>query len=224
MYLHAVFLNISDAYFRNISKLSSLDFYALGRPSRFAMSTSESPAVVAVAGEPVAPAPQQQGANRRPPRQQQQKDGNPDGHAQNVKQGKVVHQKKDAPAPRASPSLTPEDSKSAERPAAVVKPTELQRQKRVSLFSHLPQYEHEEALALKLGLFKSNIHKSFVRLGLHYASGAIQGSTSRCMALLQAFVDYFEDYITPPMRTLSRDMADEISVAVRIYITIITIC
>jgi hypothetical protein len=53
-----------------------------------------------------------------------------------------------------------------------------------------------------VGLFKDDIHPSFLRLGLQYANGSIVGTTARCVALLQACRELIADYSTPPQKVI----------------------
>lgn len=93
--------------------------------------------------------------------------------------------------------------------------------KQLPLFSHLPQYERNNRLSAAVG-FNPNIsstdvtnnsfiHSSILRLGLKYADGQILGSNARCIAMLTAFKDVVRDYITPPSRSLHRDLCTRIS-------------
>eukprot|EP01102_Stenamoeba_stenopodia_P001437 TRINITY_DN11250_c0_g1_i1.p1 TRINITY_DN11250_c0_g1~~TRINITY_DN11250_c0_g1_i1.p1 ORF type:complete len:511 (-),score=129.22 TRINITY_DN11250_c0_g1_i1:38-1570(-) len=93
--------------------------------------------------------------------------------------------------------------------------------KQLPLFSHLPQYERNNHLSAAVG-FNPNksstdvtnnsfIHSSILRLGLKYADGQILGSNARCIAMLTAFKDVVRDYITPPSRSLHRDLCTRIS-------------
>ena len=71
-------------------------------------------------------------------------------------------------------------------------------QKQVPLFSHLPQYERETSLSLKVGFSNEEIHPAILRLGLQFSANTISGANSRCVALLNAFKQVIQDYQTPP--------------------------
>jgi len=92
--------------------------------------------------------------------------------------------------------------------------------KAVPLFSHLPQYEHESSLSLKLqvGFGSEEIHPAILRVGLQYASGAISGSNSRCVAMLTAFRQVIGDYATPPFKVLRDDLLSKLKPLVRFLI------
>lgn len=93
-------------------------------------------------------------------------------------------------------------------------------QKRVPLFAHLPQYEKEHSLSIKQsgGLLKEDIHPAVLRLGIQYASGAIVGSTARCVALLAVLKEFVLDYVTPPQKELSRDLTTRLKPVIRFLV------
>lgn len=89
--------------------------------------------------------------------------------------------------------------------AAVVVRT--QAQKQVEMFAHLPQYERESSLSLNVGFSpKEEIHAAVLALGLKYAEGRISGSSARCIAMITAFLQVIDDYVTPPDTQLRRDL------------------
>ncbi|KAL4093002.1 hypothetical protein PRIC1_011991 [Phytophthora ramorum] len=89
--------------------------------------------------------------------------------------------------------------------AAVVVRT--QAQKQVEMFSHLPQYERESSLSLNVGFSnKEEVHSAVLALGLKYAEGKISGGNARCIAMITAFQQVIEDYVTPPDKQLHRDL------------------
>jgi translation initiation factor eIF-2B subunit delta len=89
--------------------------------------------------------------------------------------------------------------------AAVVVRT--QAQKQVEMFSHLPQYERESSLSLNVGFStKEEVHSAVLALGLKYAEGKIAGGNARCIAMVTAFMQVIDDYVTPPDKQLSRDL------------------
>ncbi|KAE8884624.1 Translation initiation factor eIF-2B subunit delta [Phytophthora fragariae] len=89
--------------------------------------------------------------------------------------------------------------------AAVVVRT--QAQKQVEMFSHLPQYERESSLSLNVGFSnKEEVHAAVLALGLKYAEGKISGGNARCIAMITAFKEVIDDYVTPPDKQLGRDL------------------
>ncbi|GMF34830.1 unnamed protein product [Phytophthora fragariaefolia] len=89
--------------------------------------------------------------------------------------------------------------------AAVVVRT--QAQKQVEMFSHLPQYERESSLSLNVGFSnKEEVHAAVLALGLKYAEGKISGGNARCIAMITAFKEVIDDYVTPPDKQLRRDL------------------
>lgn len=93
-------------------------------------------------------------------------------------------------------------------------------QKAVPLFSHLPQYERETSLSLKLkvGFSSDEIHPAILRLGLQYASGNISGSNARCVAMLTALKQFIVDYSTPPAKVMRDDLLSKLKPLVRFLI------
>ncbi|KAG6965512.1 hypothetical protein JG688_00007163 [Phytophthora aleatoria] len=89
--------------------------------------------------------------------------------------------------------------------AAVVVRT--QAQKQVEMFSHLPQYERESSLSLNVGFSnKEEVHSAVLALGLKYAEGKISGGNARCIAMITAFQQVIDDYVTPQDKQLRRDL------------------
>lgn len=84
------------------------------------------------------------------------------------------------------------------------------QQKKVNLFSHLHQYEKDPFLTKDISFSSGTIHPAIVKLGLQYAAGIISGSNARCIALLCAFKQVINDYVTPPSKELSRDLEAKI--------------
>jgi translation initiation factor eIF-2B subunit delta len=127
---------------------------------------------------------------------------------------------KDASIKRPAPMLQFDDPKkvSAYDKKAVVSRTAVARA--VPLFSHLPQYERETSLSLKLkvGFSSDEIHPAILRLGLQYASGSISGSNARCVALLTALQQFITDYHTPPSKLMRDDLLSKLKPLVRFII------
>jgi translation initiation factor eIF-2B subunit delta len=58
------------------------------------------------------------------------------------------------------------------------------------------------------------VHPAVLRLGLHYASGAVSGGAARAAALLAALRCVVADYTTPPGKVLARDLTGVVNGAV----------
>jgi len=127
---------------------------------------------------------------------------------------------KDASMKRPAPMLQFDDPKkvSAHHKQAIVSRTAVARA--VPLFSHLPQYERETSLSLKLkvGFSSDEIHPAILRLGLQYASGSISGSNARCVAMLTALQQFIVDYHTPPSKMMRDDLLSKLKPLVRFLI------
>ncbi|CAH0493295.1 unnamed protein product [Peronospora farinosa] len=112
------------------------------------------------------------------------------------------------------PAVTPmnvrlqyDDAKKIARRAKAAVVVRTQAQKQVEMFSHLPQYERESSLSLNVGFSnKEEVHAAVLSLGLKYAEGKISGSNARCIAMITAFHQVIEDYVTPPDKQLRRDL------------------
>ncbi|XP_071954451.1 translation initiation factor eIF2B subunit delta-like [Antedon mediterranea] len=89
-------------------------------------------------------------------------------------------------------------------------PQRVEHQKKVSLFSHLDQYERQMPLTKALGFGSCEIHPAIIKLGLQYAEGIICGSNARCIALMNTFKRVIQDYSTPDDKELSRDLESRI--------------
>ena len=59
------------------------------------------------------------------------------------------------------------------------------------------------------------LHPAFLQLGLDYASGVITGSSARCIAFLQAFRSFVEDYTPANSGDVIRDMPLHVKAAAR---------
>ncbi|KAJ8442152.1 hypothetical protein Cgig2_015493 [Carnegiea gigantea] len=117
--------------------------------------------------------------------------------------------KKDVPPPRMQYDDKSRVEKAKKR--SVVKQTEARN--RVELFQHLPQYEFGNQLKeLESKFFKLDpVHPAVYKVGVHYLTGNITGSSARCIAMLHAFKEAIEDYHTPPDKTLIRDLTARLS-------------
>lgn len=79
-------------------------------------------------------------------------------------------------------------------------------ERKISLLSHLPLHYSDDSILKDLGLSGNNIHPAVIRLGLQTRQGTVSGSNGRCIALLAAFKEVIQDYVTPPQKELSRDL------------------
>jgi len=77
-------------------------------------------------------------------------------------------------------------------------------QKQSSIFSHLPQYERPSSVSLASRF--TEIHPAIISLGLKYADKQIQGSSARCLAMLDAFEIVINDYEISTDKKLSMDL------------------
>lgn len=95
-------------------------------------------------------------------------------------------------------------------------PERVSTQKQVLLFSHLHQYD--SATSLTRNVFFSNentVHPAIMRLGLKMSEGTVSGSTSRCIAMLNAFKTVIQDYTTPKGKDMARDLTLSLSPLIR---------
>ncbi|EDQ86505.1 uncharacterized protein MONBRDRAFT_10853 [Monosiga brevicollis MX1] len=90
------------------------------------------------------------------------------------------------------------------------------KQKQVSFFSHLKQYEHSASLTqfIKFDRYPA-VHPAILRLGLQMSEGLVEGSTMRCVQLLYAIKELVKDYSTPDGKELSRDLTHSLNPAIR---------
>ncbi|GKC28747.1 initiation factor 2B-related protein, partial [Tanacetum coccineum] len=101
---------------------------------------------------------------------------------------------------------------------SIVQQTEARN--RVEMFRHLPQYERANQLSdLESKFFQlDHVHPAVYEVGLRFLAGDIMWSTTRCIAMLQAFKKVIEDYLTPSEKTLSRDLTAKINSSVSFLI------
>ena len=83
------------------------------------------------------------------------------------------------------------------------------------LFSHLPQYERETSLSLKVRELSSDIPPAVLRLGLAYSNGDVTGSNARCVAMLSAFLTVIREYEVPANKILRDDLLQRLKPWVR---------
>ncbi|XP_033646621.1 translation initiation factor eIF-2B subunit delta-like [Asterias rubens] len=126
--------------------------------------------------------------------------------------------------PRVSDALKQDDPKVQKRRAKKLErhqiPQRAEIERKVSLFSHLDQYERQVSITRGLSFASGGIHPAVMRLGLQYAEGIICGANARCIAMLHAFKQVIADYTTPPQKELSRDLESKI----KPYISFLNVC
>eukprot|EP00112_Aurelia_sp_Birch-Aquarium-sp1_P017934 Seg421.3 transcript_id=Seg421.3/GoldUCD/mRNA.D3Y31 product="Translation initiation factor eIF-2B subunit delta" protein_id=Seg421.3/GoldUCD/D3Y31 len=145
------------------------------------------------------------------------------GGAENQNQGKpkppegvnpASSQKRADPPSRVSYQMQMDDERVQKREAKKLAkqqvPIRSRVQKKVSLFSHLHQYEKDTSLTKEISFISGAIHPVIIRLGLQYAEGIISGANARCIALMYAFKKVIADYTTPPSKEISRDLESRI--------------
>ena len=111
------------------------------------------------------------------------------------------------PSPVVHVRLQYDDAKKIARRSKAALVVRTQAQKQVEIFSHLPQYERESSLSLNVGFSnKEEVHPAVLALGLKYAEKKISGSNARCIAMITAFQQVIQDYVTPPDKQLGRDL------------------
>ncbi|KAG7395467.1 Eukaryotic translation initiation factor 2B, subunit 4 delta, 67kDa [Phytophthora boehmeriae] len=126
------------------------------------------------------------------------------------KEGNAKPKKAETAATQSTPTnvrLQYDDAKKMARRSKAAVVVRTQAQKQVEMFSHLPQYERESSLSLNVGFSnKEEVHSAVLALGLKYAEGKISGGNARCIAMITAFQQVIDDYITPPDKQLRRDL------------------
>ncbi|KAI3411417.1 uncharacterized protein J3R85_018055 [Psidium guajava] len=126
--------------------------------------------------------------------------------------------KKDVPAPR----MQFDDRSRVEKAKRRAVVNQAEARNRVELFRHLPEYEQGTQLPdLESKFFQLEpMHPAVYKVGLQYLAGDITGGNARCIAMLQAFQEAIRDYVTPPKKTLNRDLTAKISS----YVSFFTEC
>jgi len=74
------------------------------------------------------------------------------------------------------------------------------------LFAHLPQYRPVTVASASRHREAAHVHPAVLTLGLRYADGSITGGNARCVAMLHALAQVVRDYVTPPGKSLARDL------------------
>lgn len=87
------------------------------------------------------------------------------------------------------------------------------------LFSHLPQYELPSSLTLSVR-FTDTIHPAVFSLGLKYVNKQIQGSSARCLAM----IDVFDLVITEHEVGTERRFATTLDAKIKLYIQFLIDC
>ena len=86
-----------------------------------------------------------------------------------------------------------------------------------ALFGHLHGAERASSSELVTKYFSSKgsaeVHPSLMTLGLQTVEGgpAVVGSNARCVAMLSGFKRLISEYVTPPGKHISRDLASSLS-------------
>jgi len=87
------------------------------------------------------------------------------------------------------------------------------------IFSHLPQYELPSSLTLSVR-FTDTIHPAVFSLGLKYVNKQIQGSTARCLAM----IDVFEIIIREHEVGSEKRFASTLDTKIKLYIQFLIDC
>jgi len=87
------------------------------------------------------------------------------------------------------------------------------------IFSHLPQYELPSSLTLSVR-FTDTIHPAVFSLGLKYVNKQIQGSTARCLAM----IDVFEIIISEHEVGSEKRFASTLDTKIKLYIQFLIDC
>lgn len=106
--------------------------------------------------------------------------------------------------PKEKTSHKESGSKSSEATDTIIAklPVEKESFHKVKPFSHLPQCKKFD--------INAKIHPAILEIGFHYNKGTICGSNSRCIALLEAFVEVINNYVSQPDRNICRDLESNI--------------
>jgi hypothetical protein len=82
------------------------------------------------------------------------------------------------------------------------------------LFRHFELPKRDYSIVENFLMDKPQIHPSFIKLGIQYAHNKISGSNSRCLALLDAFKDFINDYKVSSRisdkKTISKDIESKL--------------
>lgn len=118
------------------------------------------------------------------------------------------------PAPTQAPKTTPSDGARKEKDGLIFETApdviKLSRKKqsedsndtnKSKLFHHFDQYKRDYSIVDKFPIDNPSVHKAFIKLGLQSAHDKINGSNSRCIAFLNAFREFINDYRAPQKKT-----------------------
>ncbi|XP_076803534.1 translation initiation factor eIF2B subunit delta-like [Clavelina lepadiformis] len=123
-----------------------------------------------------------------------------------------------AKGPQVSANLQVDDPKVQKKAAKKLEkqqvPQRTEGHKKVTLFSHLHQYERSVSITKDIGFGSTGIHPAIIKLGLQYAEGIITGSNARCAALMNAVCHLIADYETPPQKELARHLESKLKPAI----------
>mmetsp|Transcript_128753 Transcript_128753/g.191900 ORF Transcript_128753/g.191900 Transcript_128753/m.191900 type:complete len:425 (-) Transcript_128753:14-1288(-) len=108
--------------------------------------------------------------------------------------------KKKAPNNKPAPNANKSQKKNSGKRRETVDENQVQ------LFAHLQQYEDGRSQKLRNYLDEHEVPPCVIRLGLKYANWSISGSNARCIAMLATFKQVIEEYVTPPGKSLHRDL------------------
>jgi len=86
------------------------------------------------------------------------------------------------------------------------------------LFAHLPPYQKASVSSLLSHKDAVHMHPAVLQLGLRYADGTIKGATARCLAMLHTFCQVIQEYVTPPGKSLSRDLTHELNTIIDLLV------
>ncbi|KAF5839399.1 hypothetical protein DUNSADRAFT_968 [Dunaliella salina] len=86
------------------------------------------------------------------------------------------------------------------------------------LFAHLPPYQKVSVSSLLSHKDAVHMHPAVLQLGLRYADGTIKGATARCLAMLHTFCQVIQEYVTPPGKSLSRDLTHELNTIIDLLV------
>jgi hypothetical protein len=83
---------------------------------------------------------------------------------------------------------------------------------KTKLFQHFDQYKRDYSKVESLSLDNSSIHPSFIKLGIQFAHDRISGSSARCIAFLNAFKDFLNDFKarSKENRTISKELESKL--------------
>lgn len=83
---------------------------------------------------------------------------------------------------------------------------------KTKLFQHFDQYKRDYSKIETLALDNPSIHPAFIKLGIQFAHDRISGSSARCIAFLNAFKEFLNDFkgSSKENRTVSKDLESKL--------------